>query len=37
VIEVGPGAVLTGLIKRTCKGLTLINVGNLEQLQGLSV
>ena len=37
VIEVGPGAVLTGLIKRTCKGLTLINVGNLDQLQGLSV
>ncbi len=26
VIEVGPGKVLTGLIKRTCKGLTLKNV-----------
>lgn len=32
VVEVGPGNVLTGLIKRTCKDLTLINVGGLDQL-----
>lgn len=35
VIEVGPGNVLTGLIKRTCKDLDLVNVGNLAQLQAL--
>ncbi|ASC72804.1 Malonyl CoA-acyl carrier protein transacylase [Halomicronema hongdechloris C2206] len=35
VIEVGPGNVLTGLIKRTCKSLTLLNVGTLAQVQGL--
>jgi [acyl-carrier-protein] S-malonyltransferase len=29
VVEVGPGKVLTGLIKRTCEGLTLENVGSL--------
>ena len=34
VIEVGPGNVLTGLIKRTCKGLTLVNIGTLDQLNG---
>ncbi|WP_008311339.1 ACP S-malonyltransferase [Leptolyngbya sp. PCC 6406] len=33
VVEVGPGAVLTGLIKRTCKGLTLANVGTLAQVE----
>lgn len=32
VIEVGPGNVLTGLIKRTVKTLKLVNVGTLEQL-----
>ncbi len=33
VVEVGPGAVLTGLIKRTCKELSLANVGTLAQLE----
>ena len=32
VIEVGPGKVLTGLIKRTCKGIELKNVSSLEDL-----
>ncbi|MBT9314917.1 ACP S-malonyltransferase [Leptothoe spongobia] len=32
VIEVGPGKVLAGLIKRTCRSLTLKNVGTLEQV-----
>ncbi|MFM7470523.1 MAG: ACP S-malonyltransferase [Nodosilinea sp. LVE1205-7] len=36
VVEVGPGNVLTGLIKRTCAGLNLINVGNLAQLEALT-
>ncbi|MGD1904838.1 MAG: ACP S-malonyltransferase [Leptolyngbyaceae cyanobacterium] len=36
VIEVGPGKVLTGLIKRTCKTLKLANVGTVEQLQGFT-
>lgn len=35
VIEVGPGNVLTGLIKRTVKSLPLTNVGTLEQLAAL--
>jgi [acyl-carrier-protein] S-malonyltransferase len=35
VVEVGPGNVLTGLIKRTCKNLALVNVGTWEQLQAL--
>jgi [acyl-carrier-protein] S-malonyltransferase len=35
VIEVGPGNVLTGLIKRTVKSLQLTNVGTLEQLTAL--
>ena len=30
VVEIGPGKVLTGLIKRTCKGLTLKNVSSAE-------
>ena len=30
VVEVGPGKVLTGLIKRTCKGLNLKNVSNVD-------
>jgi [acyl-carrier-protein] S-malonyltransferase len=34
VVEVGPGNVLTGLTKRTCKALALVNVGNLEQVEG---
>jgi [acyl-carrier-protein] S-malonyltransferase len=33
VIEVGPGNVLTGLVKRTVRDLKLVNVGNLDQLQ----
>lgn len=33
VVEVGPGKVLTGLIKRTCKGLTLKNVSTVEAAQ----
>ncbi|MBI4779894.1 MAG: ACP S-malonyltransferase [Oscillatoriophycideae cyanobacterium NC_groundwater_1537_Pr4_S-0.65um_50_18] len=32
VIEIGPGKVLTGIIKRTCPELRLENVGNLEDL-----
>lgn len=32
VIEIGPGNVLTGLIKRTCKSLTLKNVSSLGDL-----
>ncbi|MEM9164074.1 MAG: ACP S-malonyltransferase [Cyanobacteria bacterium P01_F01_bin.4] len=35
VVEVGPGKVLTGLIKRTCKTLTLKNVGTVEQAEAL--
>ncbi len=37
VIEVGPGNILTGLIKRTCKTLKLVNVGTLAQLQAFGV
>lgn len=33
VVEVGPGKVLTGLIKRTCKGLSLQNVSTVESAQ----
>ena len=32
-IEVGPGKVLTGLLKRACKGMELMTVGTLEQLE----
>lgn len=32
VVEVGPGAVLTGLIKRTCPNLTLVKVGGVAEL-----
>ena len=35
VVEVGPGKVLAGLIKRTCRSLTLKNVGTLEQVEAL--
>jgi [acyl-carrier-protein] S-malonyltransferase len=31
-IEVGPGKVLTGLIKRSVPGVSLVNVGNLAQV-----
>ncbi len=36
VIEVGPGKVLTGLMKRACKGVELLNIGTTEQLEVLS-
>lgn len=36
VVEVGPGNVLTGLTKRTCRDLALANVGNLEQVDGFT-
>lgn len=36
VVEVGPGNVLTGLVKRTCKDLDLLNVGTLDQLSALA-
>lgn len=32
VVEIGPGTVLSGLIKRTCPNLTLENVSSLEDL-----
>jgi [acyl-carrier-protein] S-malonyltransferase len=35
-VEVGPGKVLTGLIKRTCPELELVNVGTLAELSALS-
>lgn len=34
VVEVGPGKVLTGLIKRTCKGLNLKNVQTADAAKG---
>lgn len=33
VVEVGPGKVLTGLVKRTCPDVTLQNVSSLSDLQ----
>lgn len=35
VVEVGPGKVLTGLVKRTCKDAALTNVNSLESFQAL--
>ncbi len=32
VVEIGPGTVLTGLMKRTCPGLLLENVSSVEEL-----
>ena len=32
IVEVGPGKALCGLIKRTCKEISLENIGTLEQL-----
>lgn len=34
-IEVGPGKVLTGLLKRACKGMELATVGTIESLDKL--
>lgn len=34
LIEIGPGKVLTGIMKRTCPDLTLENVGSLADLPG---
>ncbi len=34
VVEIGPGNVLTGLIKRTCSGLTLENIRNITDVDG---
>jgi len=34
VVEIGPGKVLTGLIKRTCPDLTLVNVSSFADLPG---
>lgn len=34
VIEVGPGKVLTGLIKRTCPDVALVNVGTIAEIPG---
>lgn len=31
-VEVGPGKVLTGLLKRTCPNLALVNVGNFAEI-----
>lgn len=35
VMEVGPGKVLTGLVKRTCKNMALENVGTIADLDRL--
>ncbi|HON56574.1 MAG TPA: ACP S-malonyltransferase [bacterium] len=37
IIESGPGKVLTGLIKRINKDITLINVNNLETLENFNI
>jgi [acyl-carrier-protein] S-malonyltransferase len=34
VVEIGPGKVLTGLIKRACPNLTLVNIGSAAELLG---
>jgi [acyl-carrier-protein] S-malonyltransferase len=34
-IEIGPGKVLTGLLKRACQNIQLVNVGTLEELAKL--
>jgi [acyl-carrier-protein] S-malonyltransferase len=35
-IEVGPGKVLSGLIKRTCEGISTIQVGSKSELESIS-
>jgi [acyl-carrier-protein] S-malonyltransferase len=37
VVEIGPGKVLTGLIKRMCPDLVLENVGSLAELPALAI
>ena len=37
VVEIGPGNVLTGLIKRTVEGIELKNIQNLEQISSSPV
>ena len=37
VVEVGPGKVLTGLIKRTCKEIESVNVGSLADFSKLTL
>jgi [acyl-carrier-protein] S-malonyltransferase len=32
VIEIGPGKVLTGLVKRTCADITLENISAIAQI-----
>lgn len=32
VVEIGPGKVLTGLMKKTCSGVELANISSLEQI-----
>lgn len=34
VMEIGPGKVLTGLIKRTCPDIVLVNISKAEQILG---
>jgi [acyl-carrier-protein] S-malonyltransferase len=34
VVEIGPGKVLTGLIKRMCRDAALENIGRLSDLPG---
>lgn len=32
MVEIGPGTTLTGLTKKTCKGIEALNVENVESL-----
>ena len=32
-IEIGPGQALTGLIKRIAKGVTMINIGSVAEVE----
>ena len=33
VVEVGPGKVLAGLLKRTCRSITISNISKYEDIQ----
>jgi [acyl-carrier-protein] S-malonyltransferase len=35
IVEIGPGKVLSGIIKRTCPGVSLQNVGSLAEVPSL--